>query len=131
MGYSEFSNHVFGGLKVNNTTELNQIRVNRGSIAQVTSITSGVTLNSPAGTISTISSGTLLVTNGSSSFSVLNSCVHSDSIILSNIIGFSGTGQPAARINNVTTGSFSVVLRNIDVTNVCAGDSIDIAFIVL
>lgn len=123
--------YTLGSLRVKGTTTLNTVRLTTSSVAQGTNLSTAVTLNSPAGFITTYSQGTLLATNGSAAFSVANSFVRADSIIHANIIGYGGSGQPFSRINNVTTGSFSVVLRNVDDINAVSGDTIKIAFSVL
>jgi len=93
----------------------NEISIRKATVTQATAITSGVTLNSPAGVITTFSSANLLSTNGNASFSVNNSFVNSDSLVLGNIVNYAGsTGAPVARVQGVTNGSFSVVIRNVD-----------------
>jgi len=129
MSHSRNITQTVGGIRVNNTATLNNVRLNRSSVSQGTSLTSGVTINSPAGFIFTHTTGTL-ATGGSASFTVTNTTVRVDSIILSNIVNHAGTGIPVARINNVTEGSFDVGLRNIDLTNGLTG-SVKVAFSVL
>jgi hypothetical protein len=120
---------VKGSATINGTINVNQVRLNRSSITQATSISTGVTLNSPAGFISTYA-GTL-ATNGSATFTVNNSYVRSDSIILSNIINFGGAGAPSVRVGSVADGSFSVVLRNGDWVTPLSGGSVKIGFSIL
>jgi hypothetical protein len=122
---------VKGSTTINGTMNLNEVRLNRSSITQGSSLTTAVTLNSPAGFISTYSAGTLLTTNGSASFTVNNSYVSSDSIILSNIVNFSGGGAPSVRVGSVADGSFSVVLRNGDWITPLSGGSVKIGFSIL
>ena len=98
----------------------NEISLKKATVTKATAITSGVTLNSPAGVITTVSS--TLATNGSASFSVGNSFVKADSLVLGNIVNYSGSqGSPFARIQGVTNGSFSVAIRNVDDVNALNG----------
>jgi hypothetical protein len=102
----------FGALEVVGTSHLNGIIVTKSTVGQLTSVTSGVSINSPAGIISTVS--TALATNGSAVFSVSNSCVEADSIVLANIVNYGGSqGAPIVRVQGITRGSFSVSLRNV------------------
>lgn len=123
------SRQNFGSLIVNNTTTLNNVRLNRSSASQGTSITSGVTINTPAGFIFTHTTGTL-ATGGNVTFTVTNTSVRTDSIILSNIVNHGGNGIPRARVSAVTEGSFGIVLRNLDLTNAMTG-SVKLAYTVL
>ncbi|NBO99346.1 MAG: hypothetical protein EBU90_04360 [Proteobacteria bacterium] len=94
----------------------NEISLRKATVTQTTAITSGVTLNSPAGVITTVSS--TLATNGNTSFSVGNSFVKADSLVLGNIVNYAGSqGAPFTRVQGVTNGSFSVAIRNVDNVN--------------
>lgn len=112
-----------------NVATFNQVRLTRSEASQGTSVTSGVTLNSPSGFVYTFTTGTL-ATSGSASFTVSNSFVRADSIVLGDIVHYPGNGNPSARVNNVTQGSFAFALRNLDETNAVAG-SIKLAYTVL
>lgn len=91
----------------------NEISLKKATVTQATAITSGVTINSPAGVITTVSS--TLATNGNAAFSVSNSFVKADSLVLGNIVNYAGSqGAPFARVQNVQNGSFSVAIRNVD-----------------
>lgn len=129
MSQSRNITQSLGGLRVNNTTTLNNVRLNRSNASQGTSLTSGVTINSPAGFIFTHTTGTL-ATGGISSFTVTNTAVRADSIVLSDIVNHAGNGIPVAQVNSVTEGSFGIALRNIDATNTLTG-SVKLAFSVL
>ena len=80
------------------------------NVTQGTAITSGVTLSSQVGSVLTVSSS--LITGGSATFTVEHPRIESSSILLSNIINYSGTGSPSVRVNNITTGSASIVITN-------------------
>jgi hypothetical protein len=102
----------FGAVSVLGTATLGDVSIAKSTVTQTTSITSGVTLNSPAGVIDTVSS--TLATNGSTSFTVTNSFVDANSVVLSNIVNYSGNaGAPFSRVQGVTSGSFSISIRNV------------------
>jgi len=93
--------------------ECQRLSIDKGSITQGTSITTGVTLNKPAGIITTVS--TTLATRGNTSFTVTNNYVSSDTLVLASILNYSGSnGQPTVRANTVTDGSFNITLSNAD-----------------
>lgn len=129
MSQSRNSTQIVGGIRVSNTATLNNVRLNRSTVSQGSSMTTGVTINTPAGFIFTHTTGTLS-TGGSVSFAVTNTAVRADSIVLSNIVNHGGNGIPLARVSGVTEGSFNVSLRNIDLTNAMSG-SVRLAFSVL
>lgn len=97
-------------------TTLNNVYLTKATAAQATSVTTGVTLNSPAGFISTFASGTI-PTSGSVSFTVANSYVQANSLVLSSIDQYSGSGIPLPIITSVTEGSFVLNVKNLDATN--------------
>lgn len=105
-------NKKFGALEVVGTSNLNGITLAKSTVSQLTSATTSVSIHSPAGIISTVSS--TLATNGSALFAVSNACVEADSIVLANIVNYSGTqGAPIVRVQGITRGSFSLSLRNV------------------
>lgn len=119
----------FNSLNVRSTASFRRIRLDRGVVTQATNINTAVTINKAAGIITTVTS--TLATNGNASFSVNNSEVRSDSVVLGNIVNYNGTqGAPFARIQNVTSGSFTVALRNVDDINPLNG-SVKFAYSVL
>lgn len=105
------STKTFKSLRIINDTSLNNVSLNKNSIVQATSVTSGVTLNSPAGCVTTVSQS-CFNTTGSVIFQVTNSSVTTDSLVLGNIVHYSGTGTPLAHFRDVTTGSFKVSIQN-------------------
>lgn len=132
MAESGNIHRTYGALTVNGSSNLNSIRLtSKSSITQGSTLNTAVTLDSPAGFISTLNtSGELLTTLGSAAFTVNNAFVKSDSIVLSNIVNFAGAGVPNIRVGSVTDGSFGIVLRNVDWINPLTG-SIKIAFSIL
>lgn len=84
--------------------------VSKATVTQLTSNTTGVTINSNAGIITTVSS--TLATGASASFTVTDSSVLSSSLVLSSIVNYTGTGLARVHVSGITTGSFSMTLGN-------------------
>lgn len=106
-----------------------RINITKAAVTQLTSITTGVTLNAGAGVITTVSS--TLAADTTASFTVTNSAVSSSSLVLANIVNYSGSqGSPDVRVQNVTNGAFTVAVRNVDDTDALNG-ILKIAFVAL
>jgi len=106
MSKSARSNQFSGAL----SAETLAIR-DKLAVTQITSITSGVTLDSQCGSIRTVSTGT--GAQSVQSFTVTNSNITVDSIVLANIIGYTGsTGLPHVYIDDITSGSFKTIIQN-------------------
>lgn len=121
--------HTFGALTVNGLTTLNKINVSKSTVSQSTSITSGVTLDTQSGIITSVTS--TLATFGNASFTVTNNSVSTDSLVLGNIVNYSGSnGIPTARIQAITSGSFTVTLSNASGTSALNG-TVKIGYLVL
>jgi hypothetical protein len=129
MSKSASTSKSFGTVNTN-TINVDKISyTSKAAITQSTSLTSGVTINSPVGTITTIS--TSLATQGSLSFTCTNSSVDASKYVMANIINYSGsTGYPSIIIDDVTSGSFLVNVRN-NSTSAILNGTIKIAFLVL
>lgn len=115
------SSATFGEVSAQNITT-SGLQVSKATVSQSGAITSGCTINSPAGVITTVN--TTLATGGSARFTVSNSGVRPSSVVLANVINYSGgatQGNVHSRINGVTQGSFSVVLTNTDAVNALNG----------
>ena len=81
------------------------------STTQSNSLTSGVTLHSPVGSINTVS--TNLSTNGTLMFTCANAYVTVNNNVFANIIDYSGTsGIPLITIDNITRGTFAINVTN-------------------
>ena len=82
---------------------------NKGTVTQLTSITTGVTLNAHCGVITTVSStlGSLL----EATFTVTNSVVKPDSVILVST-QYVGTGHGDAGVGTIGTGTFTITVAN-------------------
>lgn len=99
------------------------------SVTQATSITTGVTLNSQTGVITTRSAAT--GAQSAQSFIVSNSSMNTDSIVLSNIIGYNGsTGLPQVYVDDITSGSFKIVIQN-NSTSAALNGSLNVGFFCL
>jgi hypothetical protein len=129
MSKSSLTSKTFGTV---NTNTLNVDKISytdKMSVTQLTSLTSGVTLHSPVGAITTVSSD--LTSSGSLSFTCTNSTVDASKYVMANIINYSGsTGYPSIIIDDVTSGSFLVNVRN-NSTSAILNGTIKIAFLVL
>lgn len=107
------------------------VTLTKGVVTQGTSLTTAVTLNQPAGEITTFSLATAaLAADSSATFTVNNSYVKADSIILANINDWTGTlGFPVMLVDDVVAGSFKVTVRNVG--TVTADGTINIGFAVM
>jgi len=93
-----------------NATPLQSL-YNTGTVTQLTSITTAVTLDALNGVITTVSS--TLAANAKTFFTVNNSNVTASSIILVSVqYDEAATGIPVVGVSDVATGSFKVVLSN-------------------
>lgn len=105
------------------------VTLTKGVATQGTSLTTAVTLNQPGGEITTFSLASLTA-DTSATFTVNNSYVKADSIILANINDWTGTlGFPAMLVDDVVAGSFKVTVRNVG--TVTADGTINIGFAVM
>lgn len=82
-----------------------------GSVTQLTSTTTGVTLNSLSGQITTLA-GTL-GQGAEETFTVTNSCVNADSVVSVCIATSAGTGLPVVLCSAVADGSFDITVSNV------------------
>jgi hypothetical protein len=82
-----------------------------GSVTQLTSTTTGVTLNSLSGQITTIA-GTLAAA-GEETFTVTNSCVNADSVVSVCMGSTSSAGLPTVLCTAVADGSFDITVANL------------------
>jgi len=96
------------------------LSIKKNTVQQTSSITSGVTINSPAGTIVTNTTGNV-ATSGTATINVNNNTIYTNSIIIGRLNNYSGSGYPNVYINNVTTGSFQVHIKNTNATNPVSG----------
>lgn len=86
----------------------------KGTVTQLSSISTGVALEYPAGKIATVSLTTAASTTAGT-FTVTDSFVKSDSVIVANVVDYTGsTGFPAILVDDIVAGSFKITVRNLD-----------------
>ena len=99
-----------------------------GTVTQLTSITTAVTVNSYNGIITTVSS--TLAANAKTSFTVLNDKVTADSKVLLTVqYGGAAAGIPSLILGTVQAGSFGVTIGNGG--NAALNNVVKIHFIIL
>ena len=99
------------------------------AVTQATSITTEVTLNTQTGAIVTRPAAT--GPQSAQSFTVSNYNINTDSIVLSNIIGYNGsTGLPQVYVDDITSGSFKIVIQN-NSTSAALNGSLNIGYVCL
>lgn len=99
------------------------------SVTQGTSITTGVTIQSQCGKITTVSAST--GAQSVQSFTVTKSDITVNSIVLANIISYNGsTGLPQVYVDDITSGSFKTIIQNCS-TSASLNGSISIGYIAL
>lgn len=89
-----------------------------GTITQITSSSTGVTINKPTGTIVTVALTT--AAGAHEKFTVTNSfcAAATDVIVLSTTYaGGASHGTPVLQAVNVTAGTFDLIIANVDATN--------------
>lgn len=107
----------------------NRSSINKGTVTQGTSITTGVTLNAVAGTITTVSS--TLAADTTATFTVTNSEVTASSIILASLsYPTTATGEPVIDRIVPASGSFTITIRNVSAA-AALNDVMAISFVVL
>ena len=93
------------------------------AVTQITTITTGVTVNADTGVITTVSSTLAALT--ATTFTVTNSRVEANSAVVASIENYSGTyvtnGLPRVTVNNVVAGAFDIVICNDHPTAALAG----------
>lgn len=112
-----------------NNLNASKLTLTKGSVTQITNITTPVTLNASAGYITTVSS--TLAANGSATFTVNNTNARSDSCIVANVSNYSGTtGVPVITVDNPVNNAFSITVTNVSDSAALNG-TIKISFIVV
>lgn len=101
-------------LMVNGVTG-NVLNFGQQTVAQATSFTTAVNINSASGLIQT--QAPAIASLGKASFVVNNSCVVNTSIILVSALNYSGIAIPVVTAGSVATGNFSITVFNAHSTN--------------
>ena len=91
-----------------------------GTVTQASSISTGVTLNTARGAITTFDP--TLAAAGEAEFIVTNSQCHADSVVIVSIASGPGDNEHViAFVSTVAEGSFSIVLSNLAAANQADG----------
>jgi hypothetical protein len=100
-----------GSLLVSGTTTLGNVTIPKGTVTQLTSSTTPVTVNVQSGNVVTVSQ--TLAAQTSAVFVVNDSTITANSVVVANISNYSGTtGLPVAYVTSVGLGVFSIVVSN-------------------
>jgi len=104
----------------------------QGTVTQITTIATGVTLDAYSGVITTVSSTLAAVTT--TGFVVTNAAVGAGSVVIANVVNYGGTyetnGIPVVTVDTIAEGSFTIKLSNAHASNALSG-VLKIGFIVL
>ena len=98
------------GLLKNPTCCAKYVTLTKGVVTQSGSITSAVTLNQPAGEITTVSA---TIAGSVNTFTLNNSYIKADSIILATVNDTTGAGLVAVQVDNIVAGSCSISLAGV------------------
>jgi hypothetical protein len=82
-----------------------------GTVTQITSASTGVTLNKPCGQIVTVALTT--AAGAETIFTVTNSFVTAKDVPVVSISTYAGAGTPIVATKNTTTGAFDIVITNL------------------
>ena len=103
------------GVLANPTCCVKTLKLNKTAVTQTGTITSGVTVNASAGRITTVAL-TTAANVAEAPFTVTNSYVLADSVIIATGTGYSGAtitnDLPQVYIDDVVAGSFKVIVGN-------------------
>lgn len=97
----------------------------KGTVTQITSQTTGVTLNKSAGIITTFS-----MTGSAHEFTVTNSKCAADSLVIVSSLDYAGAGDPVLRTKSIASGSFIVKIINLSGPS-SFDDVMEIGFIIV
>lgn len=108
------------------------VELSHSNVTQATSSTTAVTVSGSAGVITTFAS--TLAAVSSESFTVNNTAVSVDSVVVVSIVDYSGAygtnGFPYVAVSSVADGSFDVNIINSHATVALAG-TLEISYIVV
>jgi len=103
--WSSKLHYNFGSVSANRFNVLD-----KSSVTQATSITTGVTLGSLVGTITTVNAA--IATFGNATFTATHPSINMNSIVFTSIGAYSGNGIPSVRVLNQTQGSCQITIHN-------------------
>lgn len=108
------------------------VTLTKGTVTQITSAATGVTVNAAAGVITTFTE--TLGKQSSVTFNVTNSFVTTTSVVSATILNYTGiyntNGFPCVNINNITAGTFNVVIINLASGNTPLNGVLKIGFVI-
>ena len=87
------------------------VSLSKGVVTQSESITTAVTLNQPSGEIVTVSA--TIAAGAMSSFTLNNSYIKANSVILATVNDTTGAGLLAVQVDNIVAGSCTVSLGGV------------------
>lgn len=87
------------------------VTLSKGAVTQGTSISTAVTLNQPSGEVVTVSA--TVAAGSATGFTLNNSYIKADSIILVNVIDNTGAGFVAACADDIVAGSCKISLAGV------------------
>lgn len=102
----------------------------KGTVTQATSITTGVSLDAPAGVITTVSTTINAGVSAGGVFTLTNSYITTSSVILTNCEQGASGSSLNALVSNITNGSCDILLTNVGGTTTGAA-TIKIHFLVI
>lgn len=94
-----------------------------GTVSQQTGITTGVTLNTVCGQITTQAADA--IAGAENAFTVTNSKVAATDVVVANIASYAGGGTPILSVTAVAAGSFGLTITNLHAT-----DALDAAMVI-
>ena len=98
------------GLLKNPTCCAKYVTLTKGVVTQTGNINSAVTLNQPAGEITTVSATIAGTVN---TFTFNNSYIKADSVILATVNDTNGAGLVVVQVDNIVAGSCSISLAGV------------------
>jgi hypothetical protein len=98
------------GLLKNPTCCAKYVTLTKGVVTQTGSITSAVTLNQPAGEITTV---TDTIAGAVRTFTLNNSYIKADSVILATVNDTTGAGLVVVQVDNIVAGSCLISLAGV------------------
>lgn len=107
VGGSDVATFTASGLSVEGSIDL----ANDGTVTQDTGITTGVTLNTHSGQITTVSQ--TIAAGAEATFTVTNSTVAATDVVIVNMATNSGNGTIVPAVTAVAAGSFDITLTNL------------------
>ena len=86
-------------------------KVIKSTVTQLVDATTAVTLNASAGIVTTFAE--TVAANGTQAFTVNNTFVGTDTLVLASVQDYAGTtGLPTVIVDNIASNSFSLVVQN-------------------